>query len=143
MREKFVLFSLLCCSIFTHAQDNKLELLRSKETKEHVWVVAHRADYVYAPENSIETLNNAIYFGSDIIETDVRQIIDGHIVIMHDYTVDRTTNGTGRVSDLTLEEIKKLRLKTSRGGSTTFQVPTLEEYIQVAKGKVGLCSMTS
>ena len=63
---------------------------------------------------------------------------DGHIVMMHDYTVDRMTNGSGRVSELTLAEIKKLQLKTNWGGSTNFQVPTLEEFIQVAKGKVCL-----
>ena len=50
------------CSIFlTNAQTNSLELLRSKESTDYVWVVAHRADYVFAPENSIQALNNAIY----------------------------------------------------------------------------------
>ena len=101
-------------------------------------MAAHRADYVFAPENSIQALKNAIYFGADLIETDVRLTKDGHVVMMHDYTVDRMTNGTGRVSELTLEEIKKLQLKTNWGGSTKFQVPTLEEFIQVAKGKVCL-----
>ena len=139
-RSKFLLLLLiLTYSIFTvNAQSNKLELLRSKESTDYVWVAAHRADYVFAPENSIQALNNAIYFGADIIETDVRLTKDGHIVVMHDYTVDRTTNGTGYVSELTLEEIKQLRLKTNWGGSTNLQVPTLEEYIQVSKGKAGL-----
>ena len=134
-----LLLLLLINSIFfANAQSEKLELLRSKESTDHVWVVAHRADYVFAPENSIQALNNAIYFGADLIETDVRLTKDGHIIIMHDYSVDRMTNGTGYVSDLTLEEIKRLRLKTNWGGSTNFQVPTLEEYIQISKGKVGL-----
>ena len=134
-----LLLLLLINSIFfANAQSKKLELLRSKESTDHVWVVAHRADYVFAPENSIQALNNAIYFGADLIETDVRLTKDGHIIIMHDYSVDRMTNGTGYVSDLTLEEIKRLRLKTNWGGSTNFQVPTLEEYIQISKGKVGL-----
>ena len=126
--------SILCIN----AQSCNIELLRSKEPTEHIWVVAHRADLVYAPENSIQALDNAIYFGADFIETDVRLTKDGHIVIMHDYTVDRTTNGTGYVSDLTLEEIKSLSLRTNWGGSTNYQVPTLEEYIQTAKGKAGL-----
>lgn len=137
-RTLFLIFLLLNSFISTNAQCDNLKLLRSKEKTEQIWVVAHRADYVFAPENSIEALNNAIYFGADIIETDVRLTKDGHIVIMHDYTVDRTTNGTGYVSDLTLEEIKRLKLKTNWGGSTTFQVPTLEEFILTAKGKVGL-----
>ncbi len=121
------------------AQDNsKPDCLRSKEKTDYVWVAAHRADYVYAPENSIPALKNAIYFGADLIETDVRLTKDGHVVMMHDYTVDRMTNGTGRVSDLTLAEIKNLYLKTNWGGSTQFRVPTLEEFIQVAKGKAYL-----
>lgn len=140
MRHKTLLFTVLFLHsfLFADAQCDNIKTLRSKKTTDHVWVVAHRADYVFAPENSIEALNNAIYFGADLIETDVRLTKDGHIVIMHDYTVDRMTNGTGRVSDLTLEEIKALKLKTNWGGSTRLQVPTLEEYILTAKGKVGL-----
>lgn len=126
------------CLIVEAQEFKKLDILRSKEKTDYVWVAAHRADYVYAPENSIQALENAIYFGADMIETDVRLTKDGHVIMMHDYTVDRMTTGTGRVSDLTLSEIKKLHLKTNWGGSTKFQVPTLEEFIQVAKGKVCL-----
>ena len=136
------LFLLVFFVGFSHlakAQNNNpIELLRSKAPTDYVWVAAHRADYVYAPENSIQALENAIYFGADLIETDVRLTKDGHVVMMHDYTVDRMTNGTGRVYDLTLEEIKKLRLKTNWGGSTNYQIPTLEEFIGIAKGKVCL-----
>ena len=126
------------CILPATAQNNKLQLLRSRKTTEYIWVVAHRADFVFAPENSIQALENAIFFGADFVETDVRLTKDGHIVIMHDYTVDRTTNGAGYVSSLTLEEIKNLKLKTNWGGATNYQVPTLEEYIQATKGKVGL-----
>lgn len=52
----------------------------------------------------------AYELGADLIETDVQRTKDGHIVVMHDYTVDRTTNGTGAVADLTLEEIRALTL---------------------------------
>ena len=132
------LIILLNAAIYANAQSYNLELLRSKEPTNHVWVAAHRGDYVFAPENSIQALNNAIHFGADIIETYVRLTKDGHIVIMHDYTVDRTTNSSGYVSNLTLEEIKQMRLKTNWGGATNYQVPTLEEYIQAEKGKASL-----
>ena len=139
MRKLLLSCLFLGSSLFAGAQNsNRMEELRSKGTTDYVWVAAHRADYVFAPENSIQALKNAIYFGADLIETDVRLTKDGHVVMMHDYTVDRMTNGTGRVSDLTLDEIKKLQLKTNWGGSTNFQVPTLEEFIQIAKGKVCL-----
>ena len=139
MKPLFLLTVFLSSCILAGAQDNnKISLLRSKGSTDYVWVAAHRADYVFAPENSIQALENAIYFGADLIETDVRLTKDGHVIMMHDYTVDRMTNGTGRVSNLTLEEIKALRLKNNWGGATDYQVPTLEEFIQVAKGKVCL-----
>lgn len=139
MKPLFLLTVFLSSCILAGAQNNnKISLLRSKGNTDYVWVAAHRADYVFAPENSIQALENAIYFGADLIETDVRLTKDGHVIMMHDYTVDRMTNGTGRVSNLTLEEIKALRLKNNWGGATDYQVPTLEEFIQVAKGKVCL-----
>ena len=118
--------------------NNRITLLRSRIPTDYIWVAAHRADCLYAPENSLEALQHAIFFGADIIETDVRLTKDGHLVIMHDYTVDRMTDGTGTISEMTLEEIKKLHLKTNWGGRTTLEVPTLEEFIDLSKGKVCL-----
>ena len=103
-----------------------------------VMVASHRADWQFAPENSLESLKNAIAFGADIIETDVRMTKDGHIVIMHDYAVNRTTNGSGYIGDLTLDEIRALRLRDNLGAMSPYQVPTLEEFIAVAKGKAWL-----
>ena len=56
--------------------------------------------------------------------------------MMHDATVDRTTNGKGNIADLTLAEIKELRLRNNFGGLTDLKVPTLEEYIELAKDKI-------
>ncbi len=104
---------------------------------DYVLVVSHRGDWTYAPENSVEAVQRCIDLGVDIVEIDVRLTKDGHLVAMHDYTVDRTTNGSGKVNDLTLAEIKQLRLKNACGvKGSQFQVPTLEEIMLVAKGKV-------
>lgn len=103
-----------------------------------VMVASHRADWQFAPENSIEALKHAILFGADIIETDVRMTKDGHIVILHDTTVNRTTNGSGYVGELTLNEIRTLRLRDNLGAMTSYGVPTLEEFIAIAKGKAWL-----
>lgn len=121
-----------------NAQVNpSFQLLRERENKsEYVWVAAHRGDWIYAPENSIDALKHAIFFGADMIETDVRLTKDGKIIIMHDYTVDRTTNGTGTIAEMTLEEIRKLRLRQNFGAKTDLKVPTLEEFIEVAKDKI-------
>lgn len=112
--------------------------LRRDVPEGYVFVAAHRADWKYAPENSLQALQNALFFGADIIETDVRQTRDGHFVMMHDATVDRMTNGTGRIADMTLEEVRRLRLRTNWGQSTQMPVATLEEYIEEARGRAHL-----
>lgn len=104
----------------------------------HVWIAAHRGDFTFAPENSIAAMEDAIHFGAEIIETDVRLTKDGELIIMHDATVDRTTNGSGRVCDRTLEELKQLRLKTNYGNTTPYPIPTLQEFIRAANGRVYL-----
>ncbi len=103
-----------------------------------VLVTSHRADWKLAPENSLAALENAIRYGVDIVETDVRRTKDGHLVILHDPHVARVTNGQGYVSDMTLEEIKRLNLRDALGQTTTEKIPTLEEYMLSAKGRVRL-----
>lgn len=106
-------------------------------TEGHILVVSHRGDWRYAPENSVEAVQRCIDLGVDIVEIDVRLTKDGYLVAMHDLTVDRTTNGNGKVSDLTLAEIKGLRLKNGCGvRGSQILVPTLEEIMIVAKDKI-------
>lgn len=114
------------------------ELLRSKEKGEYIFIAAHRGDWQYAPENSTLSLQHNIFWGIDIMETDVHLTKDDQLVIMHDTSIDRCTNGTGEISSLTLEEIKKYHLVNNINGNTDLQVPTLEEFLQLAKGKVML-----
>jgi len=106
-------------------------------TTDHIMVVSHRGDWRYAPENSLAAVQRCIDLGVDVVEIDVRLTKDGHLVAMHDLTVDRTTNGKGNLSDMTLEEVKKLRLKNACGAKgSRQQVPTLEEIMLLAKGKI-------
>lgn len=100
-----------------------------------VMIAAHRGAHQHAPENSIQSFTDAINLGIDIIELDVRCTKDGQLVVMHDKTVDRTTNGKGEVSKLTLQEIKQLQL-TFNGQITKEKVPTLEEALLHTKGKI-------
>ncbi len=70
---------------------------------------AHRGGAALAPENTLESFRGAVeHWGADVIETDVHLTRDGEIVVIHDDTVDRTTDGTGRVADFTLEELQGL-----------------------------------
>lgn len=99
-----------------------------------ILVAAHRGAHLDAPENSMAAFRKAIELGVDIIELDVCCTKDGVLVLIHDKTVDRTTNGNGAVADFTFEEIRKLRLKHN-GTVTDEQIPTLEEALTLAKGK--------
>ena len=115
------------------------DILKSLEnqTDSVILVVSHRGDWRYAPENSLQAIQRCIDIGVDIIELDFRLTKDGHLVAMHDETVDRTTNGSGKVSELTLEEIKELRLKNGCGvRNSRQQVPTLEEVMLLVRGKI-------
>ncbi|KRF64363.1 hypothetical protein ASG99_21265 [Bacillus sp. Soil768D1] len=103
-------------------------------------ITAHRGQWREYPENSLGAIKEAIKDGAEIVEIDVMLTADGVPVLMHDTTVDRTTNGTGKVSDFTLAEIKELRLKEGLGGKTAkltdYTVPTLEEAMLAAKDRV-------
>ena len=94
-------------------------------------VIAHRGASVQAPENTLAAFNLAVEQEADAIEFDVDLTRDGHVVIMHDATIDRTTNGRGRVGDLTLEEIR--RVDAGAWKAAEFQgehVPLLEEALE-------------
>ncbi len=105
-------------------------------TSDVVQVASHRGDWKHAPENSLPAIRGCIDMGIAFVEIDVRKTKDGRLVLMHDSTVDRTTNGSGNVSSLTLDEIKALRLKNSDGSLSQYQVPTLEEAMFFARGKI-------
>ncbi len=113
-----------------------LEILKDPP-ENHVQLWAHRGAWRYAPENSLMAIQRCIDLGVDVIELDFRLTKDGHLVAMHDETVNRTTNGNGRVEYMTLEEIKALRLRNACGARhSRQQVPTLEEVMILVKGKI-------
>jgi glycerophosphoryl diester phosphodiesterase len=89
-------------------------------------VVAHRGASIEQPENTIAAFEAAIDAGADAVEFDVRMTADGHAVVMHDPDVSRTTAGTGLVSEITLEEIRKLG------------VPTVEEALRCLSGRAAV-----
>ena len=97
-----------------------------------ILVGAHRGAMCHAPENTLAAFEKAIAMGTHRIEFDVRRCKSRQIVVMHDETVDRTTNGSGRVAELTLGELSALR------ASGTEPIPTLEDTLSLAKGRVKL-----
>ncbi|MEM2795626.1 MAG: glycerophosphodiester phosphodiesterase family protein, partial [Thermofilaceae archaeon] len=95
-------------------------------------IVAHRGASGYEPENTLRSVRKALEMGVDAVEVDVRLSRDGVPVVIHDETVDRTTNGSGRVSDMTLKELKRLDAGAGE------QIPLLEEVLEVVKGHAPL-----
>ncbi|KAG5464444.1 hypothetical protein LSCM1_00631 [Leishmania martiniquensis] len=101
-----------------------------------VCVACHRGDWRNYVENTLEAVESCIQMGADIVEVDVWRTSDGALILMHDETLDRTTNGTGKVSDRTLAEVRELRLKDGLGNMTEFTVPTVEEVLLLAKDRI-------
>lgn len=122
-------------------QDRASYLAEKFEDREAgVMVVAHRGCWRGSAENSISAVEACIEMGVDIIEVDIRETADGALVVIHDTTLDRTTNGSGPINTHTLEEIRSLKLKSGAGGSGATlldeKVPTLEEVLLASRGNV-------
>ncbi len=120
--------------------EKKVSNTNDMKNKTHsIKVIAHRGGADLAPENTLAAFKNAIRLGVDMIEIDVHLSKDGHIMVIHDFTLDRTTTGKGRISDMTLEEIKKydagIKFSEKFRGE---KVPTLEETMSLLHGKTGL-----
>ena len=131
----FTLLLQLSLTAFAQKPVDKIrkEFLDSKSS--NVLVASHRAVHHELPENSLPAIKEAIRLGVDIIEIDVKVSKDGVPMLMHDGKVDRTTNGKGDLETQNFDELRKLRL-TSNGKLTDEKIPTLEEALNVAKGKI-------
>ena len=75
---------------------------------DHVWVIAHQGGEGLWPSNTVYAFERAVKMGADMLDMDVSMTKDGALVVIHDDSVDRTTNGQGKVGDLTLEQVQKL-----------------------------------
>ena len=109
--------------------------IKANTSKNSINYIAHRGASSLAPENTVaafELAGKAKAFG---IETDVRATSDGKLVCMHDSNVDRTTNGTGAISSLSINQIKKLKIDTGSNIQkyNNLSVPTFNEYLKICK----------
>jgi glycerophosphoryl diester phosphodiesterase len=122
------------CNIHLYAQQAIVP-----EGKHKFIVIAHRGDHVEVPENTLAAYKNAIKNGVDYVEIDLRTTKDSVLVIMHDATVDRMTNGKGKISDLRYDELRKLKIIDKRKDSRkTYPVPTFEEVLQTCMNKINI-----
>lgn len=124
---------------------------RMADPKAGIIVVAHRGCHnpapghgmPAAPENSFAALDKCVALDIDVMEVDVRKTADGRLVLMHDEKVDRTTDGQGQLSGMTLAQVKALHLRDNGGGPqapvTDQRVPTLAEILARAGGEILFC----
>lgn len=99
-------------------------------------VISHRGNHVSVPENTVAAVEGAIRSGADYVEIDLRTTKDGYLVLSHDATVDRMTDGKGNVRDLTLEEIKKLRVKGT--GDVVYRIPEFREVLETCRQRINI-----
>lgn len=96
-------------------------------------IFAHRGASAYAPENTVEAFALAMEQGADGIELDVQMTKDGQVVVIHDETIDRVSDGTGAVRDYTLEELKKFHFSNHMENYENAAIPTLKEVLVLIK----------
>jgi glycerophosphoryl diester phosphodiesterase len=106
---------------------------------DRIVVIAHRGEHRAHPENTLPAFQAAIDAGADFFELDVRTTFDGRLVLMHDAKVDRATNGSGIVREMTFDQIRALdagaRFSPQFAGT---KVPSFEEALALARGKIGV-----
>jgi len=138
MKPLFLQLSLLTICLSGYAQSSPAKKLNEvfNPKSNSVLVTAHRGDWRNTAENSVQALKNCVAMGVDIMELDLKRTKDGHLVIMHDVTIDRTTTGKGNASDYTLAEIQSFYLRSGTGHPTKHRVPTFNEILAASKNKI-------
>ena len=104
---------------------------------DYVVVVSHRGDWRNYPENSIPAIESVIRMGVDVMELDVKMTRDSVLVLSHDWTLDRTTTGSGNISDYTYEQLLAFDLKRGHGISIPgLKIPTLRQALEACKDRI-------
>ncbi len=136
-----IISSLLLLTIYI-TMPYLMNLLSDKKdypNKSHkMLIVGHRGGAGMAPENSLQCIEKGIRTGADMIEIDIHLTKDKKLVVCHDQTIDRTTNGEGKIAEMTLEEIRKLHIIDKEGNITAEKIPTLDEVLKLTNGRCQL-----
>lgn len=103
--------------------------------KHNPMIIAHRGGARLGIENSLSCIEQGIAVGSDMIEIDVHLTADNQVIVHHDYELERTTNGTGKVEDYTLEQLREFRLLNKDKTPSDEVIPTLEDVLLLCKDR--------
>lgn len=137
MKFKSLLLSILGVFVFSFGFGNLANAESADISDEWIYsgeteLSAHRGAHVAVPENTAEAIKWAGMLEYGFVEIDIQETKDGQYVLMHDANIDRTTTGSGKIEDLTLEEIKSHNVVNADGKETDYKVPTLEEALKEA-----------
>lgn len=122
------------------AYANRAEMIAAQihdPSSKYVVVVSHRGDWRNWPENSLPAIESVIRMGADMMELDLKMTKDSVLVLSHDSTINRCTNGKGKVSDYTYGELMQFGLKKGHGVTIdSLKIPTLRQALQVCKDRI-------
>ncbi|MFJ7826564.1 glycerophosphodiester phosphodiesterase [Psychrobacillus sp. NPDC096623] len=139
MNKKLLIGTGLALSLFFSPITQAFAEAQTVGERKQVENVAHRGATGYAPENTIAAFDLAVDMKADYIEIDVQRSKDGELVVIHDTTVDRTTDGTGKVGDLTFEQLRSLDAGSWKGEQFVGEsISTFEEILDRYHGKIGI-----
>src|SRR5207247_317836 len=105
---------------------------RPDRDREVTRIAAHRGGAALWPENSLLAFESAIALGSDLLEFEVHLTAGGSVAVIHDATLDRTTDGRGAVASMTADDLRRVHLKGPGGAATAEHVPLLTEVLETA-----------
>ena len=134
------IFVFTSCSLGKQEQQTRVEKIIAEindPKSDYIVVASHRGDWRNYPENSIPAIESVIRMGVDIMELDVKMTKDSILILMHDKTIDRMTNGKGRVCDITYDSLMTFNMRRAHNIVTdTLKVPTLREALLCCKDRI-------
>lgn len=134
------ILGLSSCSFEKQEQQTRVEKIIAEindPKSDYIVVASHRGDWRNYPENSIPAIESVIRMGVDIMELDVKMTKDSVLILMHDKTIDRMTNGKGRVCDITYDSLMTFNMRRAHNIVTdTLKVPTLREALLCCKDRI-------
>ena len=147
MKQIFFLFALILVACTGNQNnttvnakpENQIEFILSElnnPASDYVLVAAHRGDWRNWPENSLEAIEAVIAMGVDIVEIDLAMTSDSILILMHDRTLNRTTNGKGLIAEIPFDSIAGMNLKLQHGVVSHYKIPTLEDALKVCKDRI-------
>lgn len=138
MNHKLIVLGCLLSAMAIQTQAQGVPVQAGIAIPGKIMVISHRGEHLHHPENTLPAFQAAIDAGADFFEGDVRTTSDGKLILMHDSSVNRTTNGTGRVQDMTFDQIRALDAGARSEEFKGTKVPTFDEVLDLAHGKINM-----